>query len=470
MTATLTPSEIKEIRKQARLELARKDFWTFCKLLDPEFYKDNRKYLKRLCSKLQQFAESNKEILIINMPPRHGKSHTVSLFADWLFGKNKNERIMTASYNERLAINFARFVRDTINTNKSDPNIIVYSDIFPQTRIKQGEAAANLWALEGAYSSYLATSPTGTATGFGASYIIIDDLIKSSYEAHNAQTLENHWSWFTNTMLSRLEANGKLIIIATRWCNDDLTGRLSREYPQAEIITEQALNQETGEMLCEEILSREKYERELKLSFDKNITIANYQQITIDAVNKTYYKPFGTYELTQEFQKWLANKWEIYTYCDTADEGDDWLCGITYTLDYEQRKVYILDIYYTQEPMEKTEIELTNRLIDNRVYQAIIESNNGGKGFARSVKRNLQDRNHYTTQITWFTQTKNKLARINTNAPFCMDFILFPKNWELIYPEFYRDLNRIQITGAMLHDDCADALTGVAENAQRLMH
>lgn len=469
---SLTNQQIKEIKKQALLELARKDFWTFCQLMDSKFYKSNRNYLKRLCQKLQDFYESDEQkFLVINMPPRHGKSYTIQLFCAWVFGKDTQEKIMTASYNERLAINFARFVRNKIQTVKTSPDIFVYSDIFPNTRIKQGEAAANLWALDGSYSSYLATSPTGTATGFGASLIIVDDIIKNSYEAHNAQTLENHWGWFSNTMLSRLEKGGKVLIIATRWCNDDLSGKIISEYDDTEVFVEKAvINQEQKEMLCPEILDFNAYQDLLRLSFDKNITIANYQQITVDAVNKTYYKPFGTYDFDVEFQKWLSKKWEVFCYVDTADEGSDWLCSIIYTIDYELRKIYILDVYYTQEPMETTEIELTERLIKHNVYQAIIESNNGGKGFARAVRRNLESKKHFTTQITWFSQTKNKLARINTNAPFCMDYILFPKNWEVIWSDFYRDLQRIQITGASLHDDCADALTGVAENAQRYLN
>ena len=114
-------------------------------------------------------------------------------------------------------------------------------------------------------------------------------------------------------------------------------------------------------------------------------------------------------------------------------------------------------------------MQVAEELINHKVYKAVIESNNGGRGFARAVKRNLEDKQFYNTNIEWFTQTKNKLTRINTNANFCMDFMVFPKNWQVLFPEFYRDLQKIQITGASLHDDCADALTGVAELSQKLL-
>ena len=76
------------------------------------------------------------------MPPRHGKSRTAVLLSQWLFGRDPSEQIMTGSYNETLSTTFARAVRDGIAEERFDPSRIVFSDIFPQTRIKYGEAAA----------------------------------------------------------------------------------------------------------------------------------------------------------------------------------------------------------------------------------------------------------------------------------------------------------------------------------------
>jgi hypothetical protein len=76
---------------------------------------------------------------------------------------------MTGSYNETLSTTFSKAVRDSIGTIKADLERIIYGDVFPGVRIKKGDGAMNLWSLEGGYNNYLATSPTGTATGFGAS-------------------------------------------------------------------------------------------------------------------------------------------------------------------------------------------------------------------------------------------------------------------------------------------------------------
>lgn len=216
----------------------------------------------------------------------HGKSRTASLFVEWVLGKNQNEKIMTGSYNETLSTMFSKNVRNDIQEEKADQSKPVFSDVFPNVWIKQGDGAMNLWSLEGGYNNYLATSPTGTATGFGCSLMIIDDLIKNAEEANNENVKEKHWEWFTNTMLSRLEEGGKIIIIMTRWASDDLAGRALEHYKEQgakvrHICMKALLNQDTHEMLCKEVLSYESYQAKIK-AMGEDIASANYQQEPID--------------------------------------------------------------------------------------------------------------------------------------------------------------------------------------------
>ena len=152
-----------EIIKQARLELARRDFFEYCKLMASDFYKEDRIFLKDMCNQLQDFYESTTpedKIMVMNLPPRHGKSRTAGKFTEWVFGKNNKEKVMAGSYNETLSGTFAKSVRDTIASEKTE-GIVVYNDIFPNTKIKYGEASANKWALDGSnQANYLSTSPT----------------------------------------------------------------------------------------------------------------------------------------------------------------------------------------------------------------------------------------------------------------------------------------------------------------------
>ena len=228
---------LEEIKKQAKIELARRRLFDYCQLLYPKFYLSERVFLKEFCDELQDFVEnSDKRILIVNMPPRHGKSLTATSLASWLFGKNPRNKIITASYNETLSTLFARTVRNTIKTVKAG-NGLVFSDIFPNTKIKYGEASAQMWSLEGSNQpNYLATSPSGTATGMGGNILLIDDIIKNVEEAYNERVLDSHWEWFNNTMMSRLEGeNYKIIVIMTRWATGDLAGRILEEFSPEDI-------------------------------------------------------------------------------------------------------------------------------------------------------------------------------------------------------------------------------------------
>ena len=442
------------IKLEAKKELARRDFWYYCKLLGKkDFYNDKKEYLKDLCNQLQSFIDSNKKILVINMPPRFGKSYTATLFVQWLLGRNNKLKIMTGSYNETLSSTFAKQVRDMIATEQTQ-GVTVYRDIFPDTKIKYGEASMNKWALEGSQvANYLATSPTGTATGFGADLIVIDDLIKNSEEAYNSNVLEKHIDWFTNTMLSRTEKGFKLIIIMTRWASNDLAGFILSNYDNVVHINYKAINND-GTPLDEETLSLEDFEFKTK-NMAKEIVYANYQQEPIDIKGRLY-SEFKTYvDLPKE------KIVKISAYCDTADTGDDFLCNIIYA-DCKD-SAYILDVIYTKEAMEITEPMVAEAYKKFNVNVADIESNNGGRAFARNIERITRDKGNYKTVVKWFHQSGNKIARILSNSAWVNANIYMPVDWKNKWSEFAKDIISYQKEGKNKHDDGPDALTGVAE-------
>lgn len=454
--------------KGAKIELARREFFFYCNVKAPDFYKEDRQYLLDLCNAFQDFIQSDDEVMIVNEPPRHGKSRTAGLLVEWVLGNDQTAKIMTGSYNETLSTMFSKNVRNDIMEEKADDNRIIFSDIFPGVRIKRGDGAMNLWSLEGGYNNYLATSPTGTATGFGASLLIIDDLIKNAEEANNELTKEKHWSWFTDTMLSRLEEGGKIIIIMTRWASDDLAGRALEHFKESGAkvrhISMKAL-QDDGTMLCSEVLSRKSYEAKVR-AMGADIASANYQQEPIDLKGRLY-AGFKTYEKLPEDSNGNSLLEGIYSYTDTADEGDDFLCTIIWGVCLKE--AYVLDVYYTKAGMEITEPETARRFYQFKVSRARIESNNGGSGFARNVIRILSEvfESNYT-EVKWFHQSKNKKARILSNATWIMNHVHYPVNWRDKWPEYYNAMVKYQREGDNRHDDAPDATTGVAETMNML--
>ena len=451
----------KAFQRLIRIELARREFWEYCKLTSPDFYREDRPFLKDFAEKLQWFIEeSTAQIMVVNAPPRHGKSRTGQKLTQWLFGKyGTSKKVITGSYNETLSSTFAKGVRNVI-AEKSSPGLLVYSDIFPNTKIKYGEAAAQIWALEGSeQANYLATSPTGTATGFGANIIIIDDLIKLSSEAYNENTLQAHIDWFNNTIMSRTETGFKIIIIMTRWATGDLAGYVLDNYENVVHINYKAV-QDDGSMLCPEILSREDYETKTQ-KMNKDIILANYQQEPIDIKGRLY-SSIKTYKDIPKDKDGKPLFEYILNYTDTADTGGDFLCSICYGM--YGSSYYILDVLYTKEAMEITEPATAAMLTKNNVGFALIESNNGGRGFARNVERECREKGNNHTVVKWFHQNENKAARILSNSASVMNNVYFPINWQDRWAEFATAIIKYQKEGKNGHDDAPDALTGVYEN------
>lgn len=453
---------------------ARESFWEYCKLINPKFFKDSRPHLKRIADTLQALYEGRIvrrgdtwEIhstpqnnpckkLMLNVPPRHGKSYTVSLFVQWVYGKNIENKVIAVTYNEILAGRFSVNVRDGIDATRIDNNLVVFSDVFPEVKIKDGDAAKQIWALKGQYFSYLGTGFGGTITGVGCNIGIIDDPVKNNKEAFNENLLQGQFDWYSDTFLSRIEEGGIQIIIMTRWSTKDLCGRLLEQEPEE--WYELRMQAETnGKMLCPELLSFESYKKKCTV-MSEPIAMANYQQKPVDLEGCLYHE-FKTYDILPIEENKAKH---IVAYCDTADTGSDCLCLIIAAV--IQGYYYVLDVYYTAAPMEVTESETARRLYEYKVNTATIESNNGGRGFARSVERILWEKYHTRrTAVKWFHQSQNKQARILSNSTAVMNTVIFPRNWNVLWNDYYKAMTTYQAAGKNEHDDAPDATTGLAE-------
>lgn len=456
-----------EIERELLTREARKSFYVFCKCMNSEFYRDDRPHLKLICDTLQQLYEGklHKEgkvykKLQLSLPPGHGKSYTVQLFSMWLFGINIKNEIVSVSYNEKLSELFGKAVRDGIEEKlEGDLAHINYSDIFPETNIKYGSASKSNWSLEGRHHSYLATSFSGTLTGMRGNVGIIDDPVKSAEVAYNDNELLNQWNWYCNTFLSRMVEGAIQILVGTRWSSKDLFGRLNEiEGEEWYVLKLAAYDKVTDTMLCPSLLSKESYLSKQKL-MNADIFYANYQQQCIDVQNRLY-SSFKTYKPGEEpeFEK-------IISYTDTADEGTDYLCQIIAGV-YD-KQAYVLDIYYTQDSMEITEAEAAKRLYQHNVGTAHVESNNGGRGWARSVEKIIKTI-HKTRRVVikWFHQSKNKKARILSNASNVINNLIFPENWNILYPDYYEAMTSYSRKGKNKNDDAPDCSTGLLEKME----
>lgn len=446
--------------RQQKIKRGQENFRDYCCLINPEFFKPSRAYQDEICKTMQAMYKKeliNKEtrkpydILIINLPPGFGKSYTASLFATWIFGQNKKSQIITVSYGQDLAISFAKTVRDTISEEhiQDDEAHYTTTSFFPY-----GDGAMDKWALEGNYMSYLGTSFTGKLTGMRGNIIIIDDPIKNEAEALNEAVKASHWSFYKNTLTSRMLPGALQIIIQTRWATDDLAGKIESEFPERCITLKMAALDENDSSLCEDVYPAEDLIQKRKTT-DEHIWAANFLQIPID-LKGALYGEFKTYSVIDPdmFERKIA-------YIDTADEGADYLCCIIGGI--IGKYGYVTDIYYTDESMETTEPETARKLNESGTREAIIESNNGGRGFARSIEKELKKLKNKKCVVTWFHQSKNKKTRILVNATNVMEQIIMPEDWKQRFPKFYSAMKKYQRKGKNEHDDAPDASTGFVE-------
>lgn len=443
------------VRQQAKIELSRRYFWDFEQTMYPELFTDERKLLKTVADTMQDFYEnSDKHYLVLSLPPGHYKSFTGKNFAMWLMGRDPTIRVIGASNSHDLAEMFSSQVRDTILGLQYGRGGLLYSQIFPNTRIKQGYATKAKWELEGSPEpSYRVATPGGAITGSRADVFLIDDVIKNHLQALNARELDAHWDWYRNTLFSRTDGdNYKFIFIMQRWAKNDLAGRIIDHYGDDVVHINFPIEDKDGNMLEPTIMSRRKLE-ETRKTMMPELFKANYYQEPVDIEGRLY----------KEFEEWttLPEATVRYNNTDVADQGKDYLASINWF--EHEGKVYITDIYYSNDKAEITEPALAKMINADNITVAEFESNNGGKGYARNIERELKALGNLKTVVRWTPQTANKEARIIASSAWVQNNVLMPPNWTSKYPEFASEVLGYVAGAKNIHDDGVDVLATIYE-------
>lgn len=178
----------------------------------------------KIADALMRVERGDIKRLLITMPPRHGKSMLASqYFPAWYLGRNPTKEIIMASYSGELASDFGRKVRNLVD----DPD---YQACFPNVKLAEDSKAKNRWHTNKA-GGYVAAGVGGAITGRGANIIIIDDPFKDREEAESQVIRDKVYDWYTSTAYTRLAPGGAIVIIHTRWHDDDLIGRILAAEP-----------------------------------------------------------------------------------------------------------------------------------------------------------------------------------------------------------------------------------------------
>jgi predicted phage terminase large subunit-like protein len=174
---------------------------------------------------LEQVELGETDRLIITCPPRHGKSViTSTLYPAWFLGRNPSQSVITSSYSQELSSDWGRRVRDLV----SDP---LHKACFPKSVIAEDNASVHKLGLAPG-GSYFAVGSGGSITGRGADVFVVDDAIKGRNEAMSSTERRNLQTWFESVAYTRLQPQGRIVVIGTRWHENDLIGWLLREHAE----------------------------------------------------------------------------------------------------------------------------------------------------------------------------------------------------------------------------------------------
>jgi predicted phage terminase large subunit-like protein len=429
---------------------------------------------------LTRFAFDEIKNLMVFMPPQHGKSEgSTRRLPAFMLGKNPDLKTGIISYSAPKARKFNREIQRIMDSE-------AYAGIFPETRLNASRVTtvsgswlrnADECEIVGRAGGFKTVGVGGPLTGDPFDVLIMDDIYKDAKTAWSPIVRGSIEDWYDTVAETRLHNGSRQLIVFTRWHEHDLAGRLLREQGEYDaagnpsgwvVVRYQAIKRgrpaaydprEEGEALWPE---RHSLEKLLRIrARNPHVFESLYQQDPKPVEGLLYENPFREYDTLP-----ATRRKTVKNYTDTADTGGDYLCSITYV--ETETGNYVLDVLYTQKPMEHTEPETAEMLARHRVEVAVVESNNGGRGFARSVEKLCRLTGNDRTRFKWFHQTENKQVRIFTRSAEVWNLTFFPRGWAHLWPDFYQAVTHFMKVGKNAHDDAPDALTGTVEHRRKV--
>tara|TARA_Y100000389_G_scaffold67154_1_gene63391 strand:+ start:2122 stop:3759 length:1638 start_codon:yes stop_codon:yes gene_type:complete len=378
---------------------------------------------KDICQRLEQFSkdvvDKKSPRLMLFMPPRHGKSTLASIaFPAWHLGRNPEHEFISCSYSGSLAMAFSRKVRGLLREDG-------YKSAF-KSRLDPTSQSAEAWLTTNG-GGYVAAGVGGGITGKGAHILLIDDPVKNREDAESQNNRESNWDWYTSTAYTRLAPGGGVLVILTRWHDDDLAGRLLKQGEEGgddwEVVRYPAIAEEKEEFRgIGDALHPERYDEEALQRIERAVGprdwSALYQQNPVaddgDYFTRDMIQYFDRSDIDLDRMKFYA-AWDLaigkndrndYTVgmIIGVDEADClYVCDIVRgRFDGFEIVEQILDLYETWRPsmigIEKGHIEmalgplLEKRVRERGLYEAYFKDLKTGRRDKEARARAIQGR------------------------------------------------------------------------------
>lgn len=451
----------------ALLKSAKKSLIVYSTLTDPS-YRPNR-FHRYLARRLEAAVERGHGRIIIQAPPQHGKSTLISRkLPAWILGRDPEKPIISASYGDALVTYNGSCVRDIINSE-------AHKRIFPKSEIAAGPKD-DFYLTEGGH--YLGITIRGGGTGFGAKYFIIDDPIKNRMEAESYTFRKHLQEWYQSVVYTRLTENAVLIIMHTRWHEDDLAGWLQTEHAQEkwEVINLPALAEDDdilerayGEALVPQRFSEEALHK-IRVAIGPRDWSALYQGRPQPKGGSVFRKEWiRHYDATHIMKAvWSMNRYIIIDPARTQKRNSDHTAMGVIGL-HVDGNYYLLDAVY-------------DRLTLRQRAEALLELHRKWRPLAVGYKKTgheqdieyveeLQNRENYRFPVISLSESGSKEGRIERLAPDFEEnrFWLPPTLWKTnaegtpveVIEKFVEEEYKTFPAGK--HDDFLDMLSGIKD-------
>jgi len=315
------------------------------------------KHLQLIESKILDTLNNEKNGLIVNMPPRHGKTEYISrIFPTWFLLNNPDKRIILTTYSTEYAAILGKRVKDFIEEIGIEKGV----KLSPSGRSNRN------FSFDSHKGGLSSVGSLGSLTGKGADILIIDDPIKNDKDARSFNKRESLWDWFKATAFTRLEPDGKVLVVMTRWHEDDLVGRLvamEDDGMKWDLLTLPAiaehndeLGRKVGEALWEVRFSADKLNKIRKMVGEYWFSALYQQQPSpmgggvFKRENFVYYEKngdsFRIFHKDKEIEIIHKHQLRIFATFDLATStknSADYTAGVVFGIDYLGR-ILVLDV------------------------------------------------------------------------------------------------------------------------------
>ena len=429
--------------------MARRNLLSFCQYTKKDYQIVN--HIQVLATALEGVENGEIKRLIVTMPPRHGKSEIVSLrFPCWYISNHPGDYIVQSGYAESIALAHSRKARDIFvspEMTRLFPDIRYRPERAGQEMVIPERQAAHEWGTKQG-GSYYAVGIGGGLTGRGFDIGIIDDPVKDSEEAESQTMREKVWDWYTTVFRTRAQPDARIIVVMTRWHQDDLVGRLLKQAKddptsdQWKVIHFKAIDEEKA-------LWSERYSLpellKIRSSIGSRAFTSLYQGEPTVAEGNIIKREWWQYYKEIPIFNRVVHSWDT-AFKDGA-QNDFSVCTVW---GEAQNGFYLLDVWRGKvefPELKRVAISLAER---DKPAAVVVEDKASGQSLIQELQRNTR------LPVTPFKVDRDKVARVESVTPLIeAGRVLLPEKAPWLY-DYIEELSAFP-TGE--HDDAVDSTT-----------